>query len=256
MNKLNKRIVGIGLAWIGLAAMAVAPTLAGASLIRDYELNGSLADALGGPSLTADGGTLGATRYSFGANQGLSLATSALASNSVYTIELVFEFDQFNSWRKIIDFNALTTDDGFYFSPSNQIAFYPAVNGGPAVTTPTDVHVVLTRDAAGNVTLYPNGTPQAAFSDPAFGNIAVFRGADNLIHFFEDDAATSHAEASRGSVDCIRIYDSALSSSAVANLTACGAAVPPPPNNTPEPGTIALVALGLLGLVWLVRTRR
>ena len=77
----------------------------------------------------ADGGTIGATRYTFGANQGLSLAYSALASTRLYSIETVFEFDQFSLWRKIIDFNNRTTDDGFYFDPSNLLDFFPVVAG-------------------------------------------------------------------------------------------------------------------------------
>ncbi len=62
------------------AALHLKP-LAGAAapnLIHTYDLNGSLADALGGPALVANGGTLNATNYSFGPNQGLTL-TGALA---------------------------------------------------------------------------------------------------------------------------------------------------------------------------------
>ena len=44
----------------------------GAILVRDYELNGSFADALGGPVINPDGGTLNPTNYSFGPNQGLN----------------------------------------------------------------------------------------------------------------------------------------------------------------------------------------
>ena len=56
----------------GLAAMPPGLALA-ATVAHIYELNGSLADSLGGPALVAAGGTLNATNYSFAANQGLSL---------------------------------------------------------------------------------------------------------------------------------------------------------------------------------------
>ena len=51
----------------------MAPQAYAASVAHIYELNGSLADSLGGPALSAAGGTLNATNYSFAANQGLSL---------------------------------------------------------------------------------------------------------------------------------------------------------------------------------------
>jgi len=44
-----------------------------AAMIHNYDLNGSYADSLGGPSLVPvpNGGTLGATGYTFGPGQGL-----------------------------------------------------------------------------------------------------------------------------------------------------------------------------------------
>ena len=45
----------------------------GAILVRDYELNSSFADALGGPAINPDSGTLNPTNYSFGPNAELRL---------------------------------------------------------------------------------------------------------------------------------------------------------------------------------------
>ena len=67
---------------LALAAQAAAPS-------HVYLLDGSLADQNGGPSLVADGGSLGATSYSFGANQGLSLSN---VLGSVYTIDFESTF--------------------------------------------------------------------------------------------------------------------------------------------------------------------
>lgn len=251
MNKIRNIISSLLVALSVLAGFAATTGAANAALIRDYELNGSLADSLGGPSLIADGGTLGATRYSFGANQGLSLTYSALSSLSLYSIELVFDFQQFNIWRKIIDFNARVTDDGFYFDPSNRLDFFPVTSSPTAITSPVDVHVVLTRDATSSiVNAYLNGGLEFSFNDS--GGLAVFRGADTLVHFFEDDAVTGFGEASGGSVDCVRIYNTALSAVEVANLASCG----PGRNNVPEPSTLLLAAVGLLGLFGSAALRR
>lgn len=42
-----------------------------------YDLNGTLAEANGGPALVAHGGTLGPTGYAFGPNTGLSVSAKA-----------------------------------------------------------------------------------------------------------------------------------------------------------------------------------
>src|SRR4029079_211665 len=49
-----------------LKPLAAAP----ATLIHEYDLNNSFADNRGGPALVPNGGTLNATNYSFGPNQG------------------------------------------------------------------------------------------------------------------------------------------------------------------------------------------
>src|SRR6476659_3669377 len=83
-----------------------------ALLIHDYELNGSYADEFGGPAVVPAGGTLNATNYSFGANEGLSLSNAIDSSN--YSIELDFQFSTTSGYRKIIDFNDRADDEGLY----------------------------------------------------------------------------------------------------------------------------------------------
>src|SRR5688500_1951662 len=72
-----------------------------AALIHQYELNGSLADALGGPALVAHpNGQLGATEYVFGINQGLRLDKTL---GGVYSIDMEFRFDRLNNWNRIFN---------------------------------------------------------------------------------------------------------------------------------------------------------
>src|SRR5207247_1780441 len=111
------------------------------------ELNGSLADQLGGPSLVADGGVLDATRYTFGANQGLRL-TGALADTANYSVVICMEFDSLDPYfKKVLDFAQRSSDNGLYLSGS-QLTLYPGAAGASSVAADTDFYVVLTRDSA------------------------------------------------------------------------------------------------------------
>src|SRR5262249_32305612 len=77
-----------------------------------YELNGSYADALGGPPLTPAGGTLGPSGYTFAEGQGPSL--SSAVSPTTYSLEMLFRIDDTSSYRKLLDFKNRTSDDGLY----------------------------------------------------------------------------------------------------------------------------------------------
>src|SRR4051812_30123465 len=90
---------------LGRAAAAQTPT-------HSYSLDGTYADALGGPSLVGLGGSLGSTGYTFQPNRGLQL-TGAL-NTSVYSIELVFALSTTDSYRKLVDFKNRESDMGLY----------------------------------------------------------------------------------------------------------------------------------------------
>jgi hypothetical protein len=96
---------------VSAACLLLYPGMAVADTFT-YELNNnSLAETGGGPSLTALGGSLGATGYTFGANQGLSLP-NIIGDGTPYSIDLQFSFDQTSGWRRIIDFKDRTSDTG------------------------------------------------------------------------------------------------------------------------------------------------
>lgn len=82
-------------------------------LLHDYELNGSYADAFGGNPMIPNGGTLTATEYVFGPDQGPNVS-GILSDPATYCIELTFTPEFTSGWRKIIDFKNLGSDRGLY----------------------------------------------------------------------------------------------------------------------------------------------
>jgi hypothetical protein len=220
-----------------------------AALIHQYRLDGSFADDLGGPSLAPAGGTLGPTGYAFGPNQGLALSNALPgAANATYSVELVFRFDTLTGFRKIIDFQNRTSDDGFY-TLGTALNFFPEATGPDgAFAVNTDARVVLTRnDVTDQVVGYVNGVPQFTFVDT--GNIAVFSTPTRLINFFIDDTVVT-GEAAGGVVDLIRIYDTALTAAEVAALVN-----PTPVPAVPEPASVALLGVGAAGVLGYRRRR-
>jgi hypothetical protein len=216
-------------------------TASGATLTHNYVLSSSLSDTLGGPSLVADGGTQSATGYSFGANQGLNLS-SALSNSGDYSILMDFSFSDLTGYRKILDFQDRTSDNGLY-NLNTALDFYPVAGGSPIFSPNVLARVVLTRDAGTNaVTGYFNGAQQLTFNDSS--SLAVFGATNNIIRFFEDDFATQN-EASAGRASEIQIYNGALTAADVRDLGGPGEI---PTSGVPEPAALTLVGFGLLSL--------
>jgi hypothetical protein len=183
---------------------------------HDYQLNGTLADALGGPSLMALGGTLTATLYASGSNLGLN-ATPTLTNPANYTLELNFLWTHLTgSWQKIVDFHNLTSNVGLY-AVGNGLHFVNGPFEANVFTQLEFARFVLTRDDATNIVrAYLDGVEIWSFIDTA--GDAVFNGPNQIIRFFQDDTVTGQIETGAGHVDSIRIYDVALTPAQVSML--------------------------------------
>ena len=220
-----------------LGALALCAAFdAGATMIHDYELNGSLTDTPGGAALTAHGGTLDASGYHFGFNQGLALQSLG----PVYTIDMVYHFDALSSWRKVIDFSGLTDDAGLYVRDQSY-DFFPESGGIGRLTPGQDTRLTLTRDAGALLSLYEDGKLVGSVKDTS----SYANAGSKPVTFFQDDRNGS--EAGTGAVDFIRIYDTTLSAAQVYALTY--------PTSVPEPASVLLVALGL-GLLSVSKSPR
>ena len=214
-----------------------------------YPLNGTLADLNGGPSLVADGGLLTESGYAFGANQGLSLSNVFVRDQS-YSLVLHSRFDGLGSadgYYKLVDFWDLASDHGLYgyfgsaiFDPYNYIQ---ALDYPPGVMATT----VITSDASDlSVRVYVDGALRYSITDGA--RYAGFYGTNGIARFFEDDAVTFNDEAGTGFVDYLATWDTVLSPAEVAQVSE--------PVVTPEPGSLALIVTGIVGIAAVARRRR
>jgi hypothetical protein len=216
-----------------LAAALLAATGANAAVVRDYELNNSLADSAASGVDILNNGTLTATGIDFGANQGPTVTGLSL---STYTISTSFELDTLSGFRKIVDFQNLGSDNGLY-DLNNALNYYNFSTGSAVFSAGQFATVVLTRDGATKqVTGYVDGVQQIQFTDTT--NDALIGG--NL-RFFQDDNVTAH-EASGGSVDFIKISDSVD--------------VPGRTPGVPEPAAWALMIVGFGAAGSMLRRRR
>ncbi|QEL17089.1 hypothetical protein [Limnoglobus roseus] len=239
-----------------LATLAPVSRAAFMSPYLDYDLRkSSYADLQGnGPALSSLGGGMFADGgYAFSANQGLTLSNGLTGSlSSSYSIALLFEFDQLNGYRKILDFKNRSADAGLY-NLNTAFNFYPfASSTAGQFTAGTSATVVLTRDAMGNVVGYVNGSQQISFLDSSSN--AVFNAMNNVATFFTDDSITNGGEAPSGTAFRIQVYQGALSSTDVAGLNLSapsggGAVV------TPGPGGLLVGLIGMGCLTPFVRRR-
>jgi hypothetical protein len=211
---------------------------ANSALIKSYDFNGGYSDTLGnGVDIVASGGSITSGVYNFSNNQGLELS-SALANTSDYAIEMSLSVnDSLSGWNKLIDFENLSSDNGFYLL-GDAFNFY--VSGGNTLGGPVVLNeffnIAFVR-SAGVITTFFNGTALTPFSNSGAHAIP----SNNTLNFFEDDFATSQSESFAGAVDFIRIHDDA-------STFGIQPTVPNPTTSVPEPSTLAVFALGIMGL--------
>jgi hypothetical protein len=214
-----------------------------ATLTHRYDLKGTPADTFGGSTLQLGGGTLSGIGYTFDANQGLSLS-NAINPGS-YSIVMDFLINDTSSYRKLIDFKDLSSDNGLY-NTFGSLNFYVFGDiSGPTAPFSNGVlsRLVVTRDASNLFAGYVNGVLQFQFTDS--GSDAIFSSSNNIIRFLTDDTVTGGTEASGGFLSRVEIYDGALTAAEAAAL------------GGPAPIPTPVILPGLIGLgLGLLRKRR
>lgn len=164
---------------------------------------------------------------------GLQLDTTGLISSNTYSVEIVFELDQRNdAWRRILDSLDRQSDSGFYVDPSNNLDVYPVGGTSSAFVTGQFFDVFLTVDSSNTVTGYISGAQQ--FTETT----AVMDLSTHYLNFFLDNLAGGGiGEWSSGEVSLIKLFNTALTPTQVANETAD----PFSGTGVPEPSTWLLI---------------
>jgi hypothetical protein len=184
---------------------------------------------------------------------GLSLDTRSLIDSDVFSIEMVFSFDQdLLSWQRILDVSNRRNDGGLYINTSQKLAVYPVGNGSDTFTFGVFHHVILTNDGANNINAYLDGMHQFNLTTTSLNfSSHTTANSDKLMHFFADNlTGPGLYEFADGYVSLIRLYDVELSAAEVARLNN------DPFAPVPEPATMFLLVSGLLSMTGFKKTRR
>ncbi len=196
-----------------------------AVLLHDYDLNTDLTDNIsGGGQLTVNPAT---DSHGFNGNEwwwhgadhpggGLILLANLPDPNN-YSLAFKIKFEVINgSWRKIISFRGSADDTGLYFY-NNYLQLYPyAAQTNIAYQSNVFYDFVFTRDSAGSFKVYTvdNGIASLVFDQSSVSaNLTIPVNVNNLYEFrlFTDDTATSSEFVPSGSIQNLRVWDSALS---------------------------------------------
>ena len=181
---------------------------------------------------------------------GLSLSSvGLLTSSSVYSMELIFKFtERANGWRRIVDVQHRTSDNGFYVDPGNNLNVFPVGGGSPF--TNNVYHDVFLVNNNGQVSFYLDGSAQATVTAPF---MAV--DSSNLINLFLDNVlAGGQNEYSSGSIALFQLYNEALGAANIPVVPVLPGA--PPVAGIPEPQTYAMLLAGMGALAVITRRRK
>ena len=228
--------MGLILGGVAVAAcLTIATASSAATLVGDYQLQGTRASSVGGSTLTDIGVgpntfrsevVMGVSRQvlTFPQGGGLQLSPSGLAaSTDPYSEVLTFEFTQAinppsgNGYARILNSSPGTLDNGLYDDLGAIDIYIKPVDhqGSPVLADNTYATVALVVGSSETRSFF-NGTLQSVFA----GGYPVV--ADTLQFFKDNEGGGEEAD---GAVSCIRVYRGALTDGEVAAIGAsptCG----------------------------------
>jgi hypothetical protein len=260
----RRRLAAAACALALLATAAVRPAAA-ATLAATYLFDGSLAAQEAGAPALVSVDPLGLSRFTtatvFGQSRtvfdfqgnasppgqqaGLALSATGLIPANNYSVEMVFQFrDNPDAWRRVLDVQGRTSDNGFYVDSGNHLDVYPTSGVGSGTFSNNQFHHVVLTDSGGTVRGYLDGRPEFSVTT----DVMDINNPAGVLSFFLDNKVEPFTdEYSSGQAALIRAYEGALTPEEVAALAA------DPFGPAPEPSTLTLAgvgALGLAGYVW------
>ncbi|MCS7077291.1 MAG: OmpA family protein [Bacteroidia bacterium] len=144
--------------------------------------------------------------YIFDSNQGFTLY-SLTAISKIYTIEMVLQLSEVESYARILNFNAPTADVGIY-ARNSTVVFYPKYKSNLRILRPNEwFHLTLTRCENNIFSAYINGNIAFQFRD----SLSMSTVYSTLI-FFDDDGTESRP----GILGTLNIFDECLNESNIA----------------------------------------
>jgi hypothetical protein len=180
----------------------------------------------------------------FPSGGGVSLPTSGLVDPKSHSIVMLFRLADVFNYRRLLDFSEGASDDGLYNLDGRAVLYVGGNIAASADRVFEDayVHVTLTSETtlAGSqwTVVYVNGSPvAAATTSQGFGL------ESGVLRFFKDNVrGPARGEQSAGALACALVYDGALTTGEVRQLTTdptlCPAPRPVPPRSLPfRPGT-------------------
>lgn len=155
----------------------------------------------------------------FPQSNGVALGpTTGLISNDVYSIEILFSFDETDGYRRILDFLNGESQSGVY-NLDGELIFYPGQQSADAAPITADDfhHLVITRDAGGRVTGFIDGVQRLSYDDRA--RYGAVDEESNRLRFFQDNTdGGAEGESASGEVARIRIYNTVLTAQEIVAL--------------------------------------
>lgn len=214
-----------------------------------YHFNTNLHDAgAAGPDLIAsctaayniEALPIGFSKNVFQFDKGCGLtfddAAGGFLTSGSYTIEMYVKLDTVQGYTKFIDYNARTSDKGFY-NQSGKLALYPHLTSDSLISGGNYFYIALTRDATTkNMYMYVNSQTAGKYSDT--GNEYVYDTHKNLVFFIDD--STTHQEDVTGAVAMLHISNYAMDSVTIKGNYSNLAASLTVPNTIAQNGNISI----------------
>lgn len=205
--------------------MFTVPNVTPPALVADYRFQNGYQSSVGNPpplqslgsNTFEDTAVDGRSRrvLKFTPNNGVALfSTAGVISAQAYSVVMLFSVNETSGSRRLLDFKNGASDFGVYSAGEN-IQFRRSIftqGNSRVLRANIFTQLAITRDTAGNVLVYVDGTLEFSFQDG--DGDALLEG--NAFRFFRDNIGDG--EATGGYLARIRFFNTTLSGNEIAAL--------------------------------------